>query len=105
MARIWAISGSESSSVVVGMSFEVGAEGEAVVPFVGVGFGGWTSILSAAGGGLLGLDVKEVEGSGRAFRGGDLVRAGGLGGSRAGERERVRFLGALDGGGLSSVVN
>jgi len=81
IARIWAISGSESSSAAASLGLDAGAEGGAVLPFVVVGFGGSTSILSAAGGGLLGLAVEEVEGSGRAFRGGDLVRVGGLGGS------------------------
>lgn len=104
MARIWAISGSESSSVAVGLGFDAFAEGGAVVPFVGVDLGGSTSILSVARGGLLGLAVEEMEGSAGPFRGGDRVRVGGFGGSRAGERERVRCLGALDGGGLLSNV-
>jgi hypothetical protein len=91
----------------VAVCFDAGAEGGAVVPFVGVDLGGSTSILSAARGGLLGLlglAVEEMEGSAGPFRGGDRARVGGFGGSRAGERERVRCLGALDGGGLLSDV-
>jgi len=78
-------------------------EEAAVVPFAAVDFGGPTSIWSAIGGGLLDLAAEALGASARGFRGGERVRTGGFGASRAGDRERVRCLVVLDGGGLSSV--
>lgn len=104
IARICAISGSESSSTALGLGLGLDADAEdGAVPFVVVDFGGSSSILSATGGGLLDLGVEAVGASACGFRGGERVRTGGFGGSRAGDRERVRCLAALDGGGLSSV--
>ena len=104
MARICAISGSESSSAAgLGLVLDVDAEGAAVVPFVVVELRGSTSILSTTGRDLLDLAAVAAGASARGFRSGERVRTGGLGGSRAGDRERVRCLVALDGGGLSSV--